>query len=103
MASHTSRGAASSEEGELLYQLNHVFLPPRVPGEDDLDRCMEQALTGRVIGALVSFGEAHHPSPEPVRASVSMLRQMLDLEELGNEPFLRLLTAQITGLSDKGI
>ncbi|KAG8928196.1 hypothetical protein FRC02_007250 [Tulasnella sp. 418] len=53
----------------LLFIVNHVFMPPKLPQEDDLDEHNERDLCGNVCGAAREFGdaippdEAHHWNP----------------------------------------
>ena len=41
---------------ELVFFRNHLFLPPRLPQEDDQQLCLDDALLQLVAGALSDFG-----------------------------------------------
>ncbi|KAK7937469.1 uncharacterized protein PG986_014337 [Apiospora aurea] len=54
--------SASQENEDFLYVIHHVFLPPRLPQQDDFRTSSDQALTGAVLDAMEHFKQ--YVSPE---------------------------------------
>jgi hypothetical protein len=66
----------------LLYSINHIFLPPKLPQEDDADITEDLALTEECRAALESF-VAHLPPEEHSKWATcrEMLRRMLEIRD----------------------
>lgn len=47
--------STSQENDDFLYIIHHVFLPPRLPQQDDLTTSSDQALMGAVLDAMERF------------------------------------------------
>ncbi len=91
-------------ERKLLYQVNHVFLPPQVPQEDDTDLILENALVSEVLYSLSAFGESLGDArPTAIDTCLGMLRQMLNLRMPWNELHLDKLEREIHQLKSAGM
>ncbi|KAJ0418503.1 hypothetical protein BJY00DRAFT_314871 [Aspergillus carlsbadensis] len=81
-----------------LYLLNHVFLPPELPQEDDYDATHESILLDTAVDALHQFealvSEHHRESVDPVTKMVVLLRSTRGSDGQVNE--LRLKHALAT-------
>lgn len=42
-----------------MYIINHVFLPPKLPQEDDINSGFEEHLAKQVLECLATFKETH--------------------------------------------
>lgn len=64
-------------ERNLQYIVDHVFLPPKLPREEDSswERCFD--LTATVLDALNAFGLEQPQSEQPVWATVARMIQSL--------------------------
>ncbi|KXX79354.1 hypothetical protein MMYC01_204711 [Madurella mycetomatis] len=74
-------GRIAVADGSLMYSINHVFLPPRTPGKDDMNPGHERDL---VKFLLCSIREFSNESPATKSAQLSQVARMLE----------RLLTTQ---------
>ncbi|KAH8699393.1 hypothetical protein GQ44DRAFT_632794 [Phaeosphaeriaceae sp. PMI808] len=63
----------------LEYTINHVFLPPRLPQEDDTSPINDSALTNEVLEALKAYNAMQNqPSnTTPLAKSVAMIKNMV--------------------------
>jgi hypothetical protein len=61
---------------DALYILNHVFLPPKLPQEDDADRIRDVVLCRLVYDASLEFTQS---LPEIQRPQWLIVTQMLDM------------------------
>lgn len=58
---------------DTIYLLHHVFLPPKLPQEDDYNASHESALLDGVIDALALFQEYSHGQESEVVDSVKVM------------------------------
>lgn len=65
----------------LLYSINHIFLPPKPPEEDDTDIMEDLALTEEFRAALESFMAPLPPEDRLEWASSKMLSRMLETRD----------------------
>jgi hypothetical protein len=66
----------------LLYSINHIFLPPKLPQEDDADITEDLALTEECRAALESFVAHLPPEDHSKWASCrKMLSRMLEIRD----------------------
>lgn len=90
------------ERSALLYQIDHVFLPPKLPQQDDFTVSNDRALLGHILGALHCFkdhvGQEHHPD---VQRAVGMICAMLRCRPELNLDEAQVLAA-LEGLEDQG-
>ena len=69
----------ASLEDVLRYVLNHVFLPPKLPQQDDYDAEHEAALCQFVYGASLEFATFLSPSQQLQWSIViQMLKNLLE-------------------------
>ena len=82
---HAKRQKMSSSSS-LEYIITHVFLPPKLPQEDDSDPKQDLALTEQVKAALRLF-QACRPDRERRRwaAPILMLSKMLGLRDTSGD------------------
>lgn len=75
----------SDSEAKLWYLIHHVFLPPKLPPEDDTDVMLETALVSDVRDSLEAFGESlGSPRPPAIDTCLGMIQRMLSLQSPGN-------------------
>ena len=88
----------------LSYIINHVFLPPKLPQEDDSGVDKDFALIAECEAALNSF-QAHFPSHECRRwaACTRMLRKMLELRDPSGDMVPGKVEATLKSMADQGI
>lgn len=61
--------------GNLRYVINHVFLPPRLPQEDDASADNDLALVASLYKSLVEFSELEPTSWESLSPAIDMIRR----------------------------
>lgn len=84
-------------------QINHVFLPPQLPPEDDTSNILDQSLMLGVQESLAAFGEALDcPQAPAIRQSLRMIQLMLDIRHSGDQLDPEKVKAAIRGLEDGG-
>ena len=87
---------------DLIYVINHVFLPPKLPQEDDSDDTKTITFIEQILAALRSF-QAHVPEQERPEwiACVKMVGNTLELRDhfggLDVEKLQRTLRKMISG------
>ena len=88
----------------LSYIINHVFLPPKLPQEDDSGVVEDSALIVECEAALESF-QAHLPSHDCRRwaACIRMLRKMLELRDPSGDMISEKVEASLESMVDLGI
>ncbi|KAK8019158.1 hypothetical protein PG990_004296 [Apiospora arundinis] len=65
----------SQENEDFLYVIHHVFLPPRLPQQDDFGTSSDQALTGAVLDAMEHFKQYVSPEDSAVfQSALDMVR-----------------------------
>jgi hypothetical protein len=71
-----------SQLSKLTYVVNHVFLPPKLPRENDSNAAKDAALLESCLRALIRFQgyvpERERPEWTPI---VEMVSKMLELRE----------------------
>ena len=88
----------------LEYIINHVFLPPKLPQEDDSSPINDSALTNEVLRALEAFDamQSQASNMTSLARSVAMIKNMV----LSRAPDGRLLEAlvqnQMKSMKDNG-
>jgi hypothetical protein len=84
--------------------INHVFLPPKLPQEDDSGVVKDSALIVECKAALEAF-QAHLPSHECRRwaACIRMLRKMLELRDPSGDMISEKVEATLESMADQGI
>jgi hypothetical protein len=93
-----------AEAQALPYIINHVFLPPKLPQEDDSGVDKDSALILECEAALKSF-QAHLPSHECRRwaACTRMLRKMLELRDPSGDMIAGKVEETLESMADQGI
>ena len=84
----------------LMYQIDHVFLPPKLPQGDDFTVSNDRALITHVLHALRRFekdAEGHHLSN--VRRAIQMVSAMLQCRP-GSSLDEQLVSSALHGLEN---
>ncbi|GAB0146158.1 hypothetical protein EsHS_00006568 [Epichloe bromicola] len=67
--------------GEILYKLHHVFLPPKLPEQDDAEPAHDKALLNTVISCFSSFkgyvADVHHPAVDSAMTAIRVANDIL--------------------------
>lgn len=69
--------------GSLYYMIRHVFLPPRLPHEDDADPKHEADLLDALIQSIARFESL--VAPDDKELTMSLLKTMRHLRLVHNE------------------
>ncbi|KAI0477366.1 hypothetical protein GGR56DRAFT_636982 [Xylariaceae sp. FL0804] len=67
----------------FLYQVHHVFLPPKLPQQDDFSESSEHELLQTVLGAMERF-QCHVDQPAEFQPAIAMMRAKLACRPGGN-------------------
>jgi hypothetical protein len=79
--SASSSGSKSTGAGFLEYQINHVFLPPKLPQEDDMDIRQENLLVSSLLESTRDFSRECSPSESlHLGRVIGMLEQLLKMK-----------------------
>jgi len=73
------------DRSALLYQIDHIFLPPKLPQENDFTVANDRALLDHVLDALRQFkddAEGHHSSD--IGRAIQMISTMLQCRPTRN-------------------
>lgn len=66
---------------EILYKLHHVFLPPKLPEQDDAEPTHDKALLNTVISCFSSFkgyvADVHHPAVDSAMTAIKVANDIL--------------------------
>ncbi|KAK8131570.1 hypothetical protein PG984_008008 [Apiospora sp. TS-2023a] len=95
--------ATPCERSDLMYQIDHVFLPPRLPQNDDFAVTKDRALIEHVLDALRRFeddAERHHLSD--VRRAIQMVSAMHKCRP-GRNLNAQLVCSALDDLADEGV
>lgn len=67
--------------GSLTYSINHVFLPPKTPGTDDMDIDHERDLVKFLLCSIREFSD-ESPATEPAQLgrAARMLERLLTMQ-----------------------
>ncbi|KAK8044597.1 hypothetical protein PG993_004621 [Apiospora rasikravindrae] len=94
--------AKACDQSALLYQIDHVFLPRKLPQEDDFAVSNDRALTNHVLDVLRRFeddAEGHHVSD--VRRATQMVSAMLQCRT-GRNLHAQQVCSALNDLADQG-
>lgn len=93
-----------AEAQDLSYIINHVFLPPKLPQEDDNRVIRDFALIAEFKAAWNSF-HTHLPSHEWRRwaACTKMLGKMLELRDSSGDMISENFEETLGSMADQGI
>ena len=86
----------------LLYQVDHIFLPPKLPQNDDYTVAQNRALIDHVLDALRRFKddvEGHHLSD--VQRAIRMVSTMLQCRP-GRNLDVQQVCSALDNLTDEG-
>jgi hypothetical protein len=90
----------------LAYIINHVFLPPQLPQEDDSDHVKSLALESLCKTALEQF-QRRIPDEQPwglrVQASIRMMGHMIKLRERSGDMLPQEVATSLGNMGDKGM
>ena len=85
------------------YIVNHVFLPPELPQDDDSDPKKDTALITVMLAAMKSFLDFCPPQEHHIwKAHVQMLEAMLDIQDQAGGLLALKLQRRIRDLNDGG-
>jgi hypothetical protein len=91
------------KQGALLYIFNHIFLPPKLPQNDDSNIAASNALMEKCLTSLEHFQSF---IPEDTRsglpACIRMIRGTLDLRDDNGTLLAERLDTAMTGLNEDG-
>jgi len=88
----------------LHYIINHVFLPPKLPQEDDSDVKEESALIEQCEEALRSFQALISPNEhERWAVCTKMLSKMLAMRDVSGDMTSGKVEASLESMTDRGI
>lgn len=100
--------SASIEElssDALQYIIHHVFLPPKLPQEDDSDTANDIALTNQVLAALRAFDaiQGHASSKTaPLATSIAMIENMITSRVTDGRLLEEAVQTQMGSMKDNG-
>ena len=89
----------------LTYIINHVFLPPELPHEDDSDPLKDIALVSTLLAAVKSFQEYSPPHPREHwkwLPCTKMLEDMLEMQDQFGGLDAKKLQQKLQTMSEKG-
>lgn len=73
----------------ISYLINHIFLPPELPQQDDSTHDREAFLVSTVIESLENF--VHNGIPDSVKGAIANLRDVLASQDVSEKALLRAL------------
>jgi hypothetical protein len=91
------------EPTDLEYLSQHIFLPPKLPQENDWDSMRDAALTTEAYSALKSFDEiSHDRGSSPLAVPIQILGSMLESREFGELLLSAKVESQIGTMDHRG-
>jgi hypothetical protein len=89
----------------LQYIIHHVFLPPKLPQEDDSDTANDFALTNQVLATLRALNAIQgHASSEtaPLVTSIAMIENMINSRATNGRLLEEVVHAQMGSMKRNG-
>ncbi len=83
-----------------MYQIHHIFLPPKLPQEDDFEASHERDLLKNVLGAMEQF-KAYLDDSVTFEVAISMVRAMIDCRS-GSSLDVKCVSSALQHMRDGG-
>jgi hypothetical protein len=92
-------------EQSLLYIINHVFLPPKLPQKDDFNQSMEVDLLGMVLEALQKFlsFSVSQADADIINQTIGMMKTLVSVLDKTGALLETQLTQAMASLSQNGL